>query len=131
MSIHIMGYMKNIHNFFLPYVIVVVAMFDVFADLLHCVAAILFVASSYYWLVVAILLSLFSRCYCCCVYADLSQSWMQNPQLVVSFFNKIAHEENFHPKREHERWYDIRQDDVLAQRVCIVCIVDVVIIGLL
>ena len=36
---------------------------------------------------------------------------------IVPFFNRLAHEKVFHPVKEHEEWYNIRESDVAGYKV--------------
>ena len=40
------------------------------------------------------------------------------PPAILGFVNRIAHEENFHPVIEYEKWYDIKSEIFTNYRVC-------------
>ena len=35
----------------------------------------------------------------------------------LKFFNRLAHEQGFHPTNEHERWYHVKSDDIARYKV--------------
>lgn len=43
----------------------------------------------------------------------------KTPRILMAFFNRLAHEKNFHPAYEFERWYDVKQGDLLFYKVCL------------
>ena len=43
-------------------------------------------------------------------------------ELVVPFFNTLAHEKGFHPTIEYRRWYEIKYADIHVIKVCDACV---------
>lgn len=37
---------------------------------------------------------------------------------MVPFFNMVAHNNGFHPTKEHECWYNIKREDIVCYKVC-------------
>lgn len=35
----------------------------------------------------------------------------------VPFFNTIAHEKNFHPLKDHDKWYEVKLTDIVDYKV--------------
>lgn len=44
-------------------------------------------------------------------------SWQRQPLSVVGFFNRLAHERNFHPTQEWDKWYTIKYSDLEIYKV--------------
>lgn len=45
--------------------------------------------------------------------------WKVTHNSKLQFFNRLAHEQGFHPEKEFERWYTVRSQDFFDYKVCI------------
>lgn len=51
------------------------------------------------------------------IFVEGNNKW-KNKELLVQFFNKLAHEKCFHPTLQYSRWYDLAHTDIAQQQVC-------------